>query len=462
MCDWAIAELALNRLESGVKKLQEALKVCPCSQLAFHNLTAALLANRQLRGANLAAIQSHLVQVWDQAPWTQEYRPLLWMPYFLNLEFVGGKCNLKCRMCLGTNAEGRTHQLTYMSAERFRMMLAASPTISGLTLSASDSEPLLHPELEAVLTAARDHGVYLDIFTNGQMLNAKTARLLVESRTVTGVNFSIDAATPETYRKIHGANFESLVGKIEMLQAIKKEVGVDTPRLSFSFVAMADTIQELPDFVRLALRLGARRVLVGDLIGWDDCPSENHVATDNPRCFEFIREAQRLVTGSDLRLQLPERLICGPEPAVPVPDSNDGPGSFALSTSMPDNPVTAACKPSTEPASFSTCSWLSGVWVRQNGDLDPCCLVHNVADMGNVHDGALLHNDKFGRVKNLLLGGKVFRQCANQRMCQFVQQQRTAGIPLRFITREDLGDLCPPPPPVVDAVPACVGADQPT
>jgi hypothetical protein len=52
-----------------------------------------------------------------------------------------------------------------------------------------------------------------------------------------------------------------------------------------------------------------------------------------------------------------------------------------------------------------------------------------------------MRNDKYARVKARLLSGKVFRQCADQRNCAYVQQQKAAGRPLRFIEREDLGEL---------------------
>ncbi len=73
------------------------------------------------------------------------------MPKFLNLEFVKGKCNLKCRMCIGTNAPGHPNTLTYMKPDDFRRTLAAAPTISAVTLSSGDSDPLLHPKFDEII-----------------------------------------------------------------------------------------------------------------------------------------------------------------------------------------------------------------------------------------------------------------------------------------------------------------------
>jgi MoaA/NifB/PqqE/SkfB family radical SAM enzyme len=452
-CDWAVAEIASGQFERGIKRLQDAINAFPGTQLAFHNLTAALLANRQLRGPNLDAMQRHLVRFWDQYPWTRQYQPLLWMPHFLNLEFVAGKCNLKCRMCLGSNGEAHPNRLTCMTTENFRMTLAAAPTIKGVTLSACDSEPLMHPDLDGIIAAAREHDVRIEIFTNGLLLGPRNCRAIVDSQIVGSLNFSIDAATAETYHKIHHAGFDQLIGKIEMLQDMKKQRGYSAPAVSLSFVAMADTIHELPDFVRLAKRLGARRVFVGDLIGWDDRPSDNHVATDNPRCFEYVREAVRLTAETDMRIQLPERLRARSDDGEPAA-AGVTPADVSLpATATPRAVGPESPDPKAKDGALVVCGWISGVWVRQDGTLDPCCMIHGIADMGNVRDGPLLHNRKFAHVKRLLLSGKVFPQCADQRMCQFVQQQHAAGIPLRMITQEELGDLYPASSPPANASP---------
>jgi len=221
-----------------------------------------------------------------------DYVELTYMPICLNVLFVWGKCNLRCRMCTGTHAANYPNQFGYLTAEDFRRTLQAAPSAKGVTLSAGDSDPFLHPEIESIIAVAREHGVHFDLFTNGHALTAPVCRKLIESGVCGMINFSIDAATPETYKRIRGADFKRVIGRIEMLQAMKKELGQKNPWLSMSLVAMADNIQELPEYVRLAQRLGAGRVYVEDLNGWNGRGSENKPAIDNPDWPAFIREAK--------------------------------------------------------------------------------------------------------------------------------------------------------------------------
>jgi len=422
LSDLAIARLAAGSVQGAIDQLRSALQIEPSSQLAFHNLTAIRLAHGLVRAEGLFEIQPHLARLWDTLPWAGQYRSLLYMPHFVNLEFVMGRCNLNCRMCIGSSARDNG-KLEYMTAENFCRLLQAAPTIQGVTLSSGDSEPLLHPQFVEIVEAAKQHRIRLDVFTNGLPLTAAKCRTIVGSQVVTMVNFSLDAATGETFRRIRGADFEQVLKKIRMFQEMKAETGSALPRLSISFVAMADNVHELPAFVRLGKELGAVRVYVEDLIGWDVPDSPNRPATDHPQCADFIREARQLAEQSGVLLTLPARL----RDETPT-DAGSGPAESA-----PGEPA--------ESGRVHRCGWINGIWVQRDGQIDPCCMVHNVADMGSIQDGPLLDNPKFCRVKDLLLQGKVFRPCLDQRMCVYVQQHKAAGTEPPVITEAELEKL---------------------
>ncbi len=415
LSDVGLLEAIHGRLDTGVGKIRTAMALNPDHRPAFHNLLVALLHHHQLRGQNLTEAQKYLLEHFTEHPWMRQYGWLLNMPTFINFEFVRGRCNLRCRMCISSHAKEGPRELEALSADSFAKALSAAPTIGGLTLSSGDSDPLLHPEFESILETATKHQVGMDLYTNGHALTARLARRFVESRCVGMMNFSLDAATPETYRRIRGASLDRVRSKIEMLRSMREEVGTHRPSFSFNFVAMADNIEELPDFVRMAKRLGAARVCVGDLIGWLGSDEENRVATENPRWRASVAQARAVAEEEQIALVLPARLTEESEP------SHD--------------------EPETPRKEIEVCGWITGVWIRMKGDLEPCCSVHRVADMGSVHDGALWANPKYNQVKDLLRQGKVFPACLRARGCEFVQQCRARGEEPPVITREELGPL---------------------
>jgi len=425
--DVAVSHLMNDRRVEAISILRQAANVAPDEQLVFHNLLSTLNGQNQLRGSELTQLKHRVLDLQHQVGWAKDYRPLLFLPQFLNLEFVEGKCNLHCRMCVGVQDASYPNKFKSIPIEAFEKILEAAPTIQGITLSSGNSDPLLHPHFDRVIQLASDKKINIDIYTNGHPLTEARAKLFVESGAVQMLNVSLDGATPETYRKIRGADLARVLKNVERLQEIKAERGAKTPWLSLSMVAMADNIQELPDFVRMAIRLGAGRVNLEDLIGWQDRPSDNRKAVEHPQCAAFLREALAIAAEAKLTVFVPEGLRAvleapGQTTTVPLP--------VAAETTSPVK------------KKINSCSWVEGLYVDGTGKISTCCMVHDVADMGTVHDGPLQNNSKYNRVKELLFAGKVFREC-NGQPCEFVQQQARLGVPLTYITNEELGDLAP-------------------
>jgi len=430
--DLAIAELAAGRRDEAYRLLAHVIADAPECRAAFHNLVAAKLGAGALRGSGLNTLHEHLLRYHREVPWMKDYSFLLWLPDFLNVELVRGRCNLRCRMCVGRHRAEYPGELSFVSADDFRRMLGAAPTVSAVTLSSGDSEPLLHPDLADIAAAAKSAGVLLDIYTNGQLLRDDVIALLLDAGCVNMLNVSVDAATADTYRAIRGASLDRLIERIEALQSAKRTRGVDRPWVSLSFVAMADNIRELPEFVDLARRLGANRVFVEDLMGWEGFDSPNRPASDDPDWRDYAADALRRSEGAGLRLSLPRRFLPADQPR----EKND--------------------------LAAQACSWLTGLYVRTDGTLQPCCMVAGAADMGNLLDGPLTANVKFLHAKSLLAQGKVFPQCVGKCMCSYLQHCAAAGWQPALVTADDLGPcrIHPAAPAQAGARPAATLSDS--
>ena len=427
--DLGLAYAANGKLPEAIKALQDGFNACPTSQSAFHNLLHVLLKHRQLRDTNYKSLLDFFNRNNGQIPWLIEYLPVLVMPTFLNLEFVAGKCNLRCRMCQGSRAHTPESKLVALSPAMFRKILEVAPTLEGCTLSSGDADPLLHPDFSEILDIAREKRSGLDLFTNGQALTTALSRKLVDSQAVRMINFSIDAATPETYRRIRGGDFLRLLKRIEILAKMRQDSGRPLPWLSFSFVAMADNIAELPQFVELAQQLGATRVFVEDLMGWPADSTENRPALDHPQCRQIVSAAAQKAADLKIEFVAPKMLLSSAAPSPSAPSAH--PGDAVLAP-----PLTGQAA-----AALPHCGWVYGMWVNMDGSYNPCCMLGKVVDMGTVEDGPLYNNAKFSTVKKLLVEGKVFKQCCSQGNCVYVQQQKGKGHPLRIITRDELGEL---------------------
>lgn len=108
--------------------------------------------------------------------------------------------------------------------------------------------PLTNELVFDFIRYAKDIGVpHIHLTTNGTLLNERRADRLVESG-VDSVMFSIDAVTPETYKKIRGASLEKLERNIEYFAKRAKEKGI---RLTASFILQEPALQERDVFAKM-------------------------------------------------------------------------------------------------------------------------------------------------------------------------------------------------------------------
>lgn len=156
-------------------------------------------------------------------------------PLFIEIG-VNSDCNLKCKMC------ARAYDNSYNNKHE-NMSLALVDKIveqcKGFKLPAllvgQDSECLLCPDIKEIVRRLRQIGA-VDFFfiTNGTLLTEEMSEFLLEGG-IDRLQISIDAATPETYKKIRGGNLEILEKNINNFLKIRNQKGLSTPILRLSF-----------------------------------------------------------------------------------------------------------------------------------------------------------------------------------------------------------------------------------
>ena len=90
-------------------------------------------------------------------------------------------------------------------------------------------------------------------------------RLAISDVVASAVDFSLDGATAETYRRIRGIDaYDRVVENLHAFAALAREAG--RPRLSFWLTAMRENLDELPALVDLAAEIGIPEVYVQRLV----------------------------------------------------------------------------------------------------------------------------------------------------------------------------------------------------
>jgi len=104
------------------------------------------------------------------------------------------------------------------------------------------------------------------------------------------INVSLDAATPETYRKIRGFDFDVVTNNIARVIKLKRERGQNFPIVCVNMTMMRSNIEEAPDLVRLAAALGADQVALWHLNRYSPDQVALHVVERDGWKFDYNAE----------------------------------------------------------------------------------------------------------------------------------------------------------------------------
>jgi radical SAM protein with 4Fe4S-binding SPASM domain len=177
---------------------------------------------------------------------------------------VTGACNLRCRMCLVRYRPPLGRVRGSLPLARFRAIVDALPSLRVATLQGL-GEPMLAPDLLAMIATAKVRGVEVGFNTNGTLLAPAQARILVALE-LDWLHVSLDGAQAATHEGIRdGADFAAIVRNLRALADVVAESGRDRPRLAVVFVAMRRNVAELPELVRLVAACGVSRLWVQNL-----------------------------------------------------------------------------------------------------------------------------------------------------------------------------------------------------
>ncbi len=176
---------------------------------------------------------------------------------------VTNRCNLKCTTC--PQSWGMSEESADLTPERAAALLSQLPAVRRVVLHGI-GEPTLNPRLAEIIAVVKARGAYALFNTNALLLRGRLLAGLVKSG-LDEVRISVDAATPETYRLVRGADmFSRVIANAAALNRTKRELDSPSPRVSLWMTGLKSNIRELPELVRIAHSSGIDEVYVQRLV----------------------------------------------------------------------------------------------------------------------------------------------------------------------------------------------------
>ncbi len=186
------------------------------------------------------------------------------LPRELYLETTN-RCNELCDQCPRTHLKREPDR--DLSLAEVIQITDQLPVLERIVLHGL-GEPMLNPELPAIVAHLRRRGAYVLFNSNATALSARLGRALIAAD-LSELRVSLDGATPQTYARVRGVSERTLpkiIRNLAVFTQLQREMNAPQPRLSFWFTAMRENLPELPNLVDIALETGVREIYVQRLI----------------------------------------------------------------------------------------------------------------------------------------------------------------------------------------------------
>lgn len=133
---------------------------------------------------------------------------------------------------------------------------------SSMLVNCSIGEPFMMKNFDSLLDTFGNHGKFVEMTTNGQILTDRNIEKLL-GRNI-HLYISLDASNGDTYAKLRNENWDRMIGNIRRLIRAKREAN-DLPRVFVVFMPMKLNVTELEDFVKLCAELQVDRLILRPL-----------------------------------------------------------------------------------------------------------------------------------------------------------------------------------------------------
>lgn len=168
-------------------------------------------------------------------------------PITVSLELVN-RCNLDCIMCYKEHHRQERSELSLKDLEKIFKECKENKLAS--IILGLGAETLVYKDVKKVIPMISEAGI-MDVFfgTNGVLLTEEISELIVKNK-LSRVEISLDAATPQTYKKVRGHDrLEMIERNIEKLLEIKKKYKSELPVIRLCFVVMDINNHETQKFI---------------------------------------------------------------------------------------------------------------------------------------------------------------------------------------------------------------------
>ena len=214
------------------------------------------------------------------------------------------RCNLRCRTCV--QYRGMPEAPRDLSFDEIMWITGQTPDLTSVVLHGI-GEPLLNKELPQIIRGLKNRGVHVLFNSNALLLTPELAEELVACG-LDEFRASLDAATDSTYAGVRGSEkFSQAIDNLAELARMRRASPGSKLKVSAWLVGTRENVQDLPDLILLASRIGIDEVYLQRLVYPLDGPGSGLASRDNAidDSMEEIRQSFTRSLSLSRRLHIP-------------------------------------------------------------------------------------------------------------------------------------------------------------
>jgi MoaA/NifB/PqqE/SkfB family radical SAM enzyme len=199
------------------------------------------------------------------------------IPHAVDLNLTN-RCNNKCPLCFdpGKNERDNT-EMEYRLVKDIIKQLG-DVGVKGIVLGGG-GDPACHPNLAEIIRFIKQSGIDTAISTNGYQMSDDIIDAIASCCTF--VRISLDADSPEIYKKTHGldaAAFNNVIGNIKKLIAARERLS-SSPVIEVCYLIGPHTIKGVYNAAKMVKELGVDSIRIRPFYNWGNMkkPKENEL-----------------------------------------------------------------------------------------------------------------------------------------------------------------------------------------
>lgn len=173
-------------------------------------------------------------------------------------------CNYRtpCLICdRNVRAEVSDYEISLEVVNAVRPLLKTAKTV----YLHGGGEPMFSKYFKDVVDVVEEPCA-ISFATNAMLLTKRMSDLFLEKGKIGNIMVSLDAATPDLFRIMRpSGDFETVIRNISYLTGKRASLGLVHPTITLIMIVCQENLADLPAFVDLASRIGARQVIYGHL-----------------------------------------------------------------------------------------------------------------------------------------------------------------------------------------------------